>query len=115
MLGWYIGVAGGFERSLGSEGKNLKQHLGPEDWREFESTYTGPGYGDIWESLLVIHRLFKRAGQLVGDHYGYEFPVEDTERALAFLKHVWDLPSDAQSIYSEHDAEDVEPSSTATR
>ena len=52
MLGWYIGVTKGFERSLGSEGKNLQQHLEPEDWREFERTYAGSAYDDIWASLL---------------------------------------------------------------
>ena len=48
MLGWYIGVTKGFDRSLGSEGKNLQQHLEPEDWREFECTYSGSAYDDIW-------------------------------------------------------------------
>ncbi len=109
MLGWYIGVTKGFERSLGSEGKNLQQHLEPEDWREFERTYAGSAYDDIWASLLATQRLFVRTAQSVGNHYGYRFPEEDTERAFAFLKHVRKLPPDAQSIYPGYDAEDVEP------
>ena len=109
MLGWYIGVTKGFERSLGSEGKNLQQHLEPEDWREFERTYAGSAYDDIWESLLATHRLFVRIAQSVGNHYGYRFPAEDAERALAFLKHVRKLPPDAQSIYSDCEAEGGAP------
>ncbi len=37
------------------------------------------------------------------------FPAEESEGVLAFLVHVRKLPLDAESIYSGHDAEDVEP------
>ncbi|MCY3765392.1 MAG: aminoglycoside 6-adenylyltransferase [Gemmatimonadetes bacterium] len=106
MLGWYIGVTKGFERSLGSEGKNLEEHLEAEDWREFERTCAGSDYDDITESLQVIHRLFVRTAQTVGNHYGYRFPIEKAESALAFLMHVSKLPRDAQSIFSGSDEED---------
>ena len=105
MLGWYIGVTKGFERSLGSEGKDLEKHLEPEDWREFERTYAGSDYDDIRESLLVIHRLFTQAAKSVGIHYGYRFPAENTEGALAFLMHVCKLPRDAPGIFSGTNAE----------
>ena len=107
MLGWYIGVTKGFERSLGSEGRDLEKHLEPEDWREFERTYAGSDYDDIQESVLVTHRLFTRAAKSVGMHYGYRFPSENTEGALAFLIHVCKLPRDAQGIFSGSGEEDV--------
>lgn len=107
MLGWYIGVTKGFKRSLGSEGKDLEEHLEPEDWREFRRAYAGSDYDDITESLQAIHRLFVRAGQTVGNHYGYQFPIQKAESALAFLMHVSRLPRDAQSIFSGSDEEDV--------
>ena len=92
MLGWYIGVTQGFERSLGSEGKNLQQHLEPEIWREFERTYTGPDYNEIWESLLTFHSLFARTARTVGNHYGYRFSSVESEGVLGFLEHVRKLP-----------------------
>ena len=107
MLGWYIGVTKGFERSLGSEGKDLEKHLEPDDWREFQRTCAGSDYDDIRQSLLAIHRLFVRAAKSVGNHYRYRFPAENTERAMAFLMHVCKLPRDAQNIYPGSNAEDV--------
>ena len=110
MLGWYVGVTKGFERSLGSEGKNLQRCLDPTLWREFERTYTDADYDRVWESLLTFHDIFGRTARCVGDHFGYRFPTEESEGVLAFLEHVRKLPPDAQSIYSEHAVEDVEPS-----
>ena len=107
MLGWYIGVTKGFERSLGSEGKDLEEHLESEDWQGFQRTWAGSDYDDITESLRAIHRLFVRTAQTVANEYGYRFPVEKAESALAFLMHVSKLPRDAQSIFSGSDEVDV--------
>lgn len=107
MLGWYIGVTKGFERSLGSEGKDLEEHLESEDWQGFQRTWAGSDYDDITESLQAIHRLFVRTAQTVANEYGYRFPVEKAESALAFLMHVSKLPRDAQSIFSGSDEVDV--------
>ena len=107
MLGWYIGVTKGFERSLGSEGRDLEKHTEPEDWREFERTYAGSDYDDIQESLLASHRLFTRAARTVGNHFGYRLPAENIERAMAFLMHVCKLPRDAQRIFSGSGEENV--------
>ncbi len=107
MLGWYIGVTKGFERSLGSEGRDLEKHLEPEDWREFERTYAGSDYDDVRESLFAIQRLFSRAARAVGNHYRYRFPAENVERAMAFLVHVCELPREAQRIFSGTNEENV--------
>ena len=104
MLGWYIGVTKGFERSLGIEGRDLEKHLEPEDWREFQHTYAGSDYDDIRESLLAIHGLFVRAAKSVGNHYRYRFPAEKAEGALAFLMHICKPPRDAQWIFSGSNA-----------
>jgi aminoglycoside 6-adenylyltransferase len=109
MLSWHVGVTRGFNRSLGSEGKNLQQHLEPTVWQEFVRTYTGPDYADIWKSLLTFHSLFARVARSVGNHYGYQFPAQESEGVLAFFEHVMKLAPDAQSIYSEYDATDAEP------
>ncbi len=99
MLEWDIGVRKGFDVSVGRAGKHLQKFLSPEVWREFEGTYAGADYVSIYESCLVFYRLFTQTAQAVGQHYEYHFPIADGERALAFLKHVWGLPEDAQSIF----------------
>ena len=105
MLRWYVGVTKGFERSVGSEGKNLQQHLAPEIWNAFERTCAGFDYSDIWDSLMAFHALFERIAIPVGDHFGYRFPEQESKGVLSFLEHVRKLPPDAGSIYSR----DVEP------
>ena len=49
--------------------------------------------------MLTFCELFNRTAELVGPHYGYTYPMEDGQRALAFLKHVRGLPADSQSIF----------------
>ncbi len=99
MLKWEIGVREGFEISVGVAGKHLEKHLELEVWTEFERTYAGADYDEIYESLLTFYRLVKSAGESVAQHYRYTFPVEDGERVLAFLQHVRKLPQDAESIF----------------
>ena len=99
MLEWYIGVTTGFEKSIGRAGRHLEKYLESEMWMEFEKTYAGSDYDEIFESMLTFCELFNRIAELVGQHYGYTYPMEDGQRALAFLKHVRGLPADSQSIF----------------
>lgn len=99
MLGWSIGMKTNYQCSIGKGGKYLQKYLEPEIWRDFEQTYTDANYQNIWNSLLLFHELFKKIALKVGYEYGFQFPEEECERAVKFLKHVKELPQDAKSIF----------------
>jgi len=99
ILEWYVGINSDFEVSFGKGGKNLKQYLDVEDWKELEKTYSDSNYENIWNSLFSLHILFKKFGIKVGKKLNYNFPVEDSEKALNILRTVKDLSKNAKSIY----------------
>ena len=109
MLEWEIGIRQGFDRSIGFKGKHLEKYLAPEVWRDYEKTFVGSDYEDLWESLFLSYRIFKKAAEYVASECGFTYPKEKGAKVLAFLEHVRAMPANAQTIFSECDGEDFEP------
>ena len=99
MLAWEVGIRRGFEQSIGRNGKHLQSCLTPEVWSQYEKTYVGSDYDDLWESLFLFHRLFKRSADFVAEQGGFRFPQEEAAKVLVFLEDVRRLSSDADRIY----------------
>lgn len=99
MLGWEAGIRSGWEQSIGKNGTRLPFLLHADVWREYERTYVGADYGELWESLFVFHRVFGESARFVAAERGYRFPHETAAKVRAFLEHVRALPADAERIY----------------
>ena len=99
MFEWDIGIKTGFRTSIGKEGRHLQKYLEPKIYKEFEQTYADSNYDNIWNSLFLFYKLFKKTAQSVAQEYGFQFPEEAAKRALEFLKHIKQLPEDAKAIY----------------
>jgi len=99
MFEWDIGIKTGFKKSSGKGGRHLQKYLEPEIWKEFEQTYTDSNYDNIWNSLFLFYKLFKKRAESVAQEYGFQFPEEAAKRALEFLKYIKQLPQDAKAIY----------------
>lgn len=98
MLTWYFGIQTDFQQSPGKMGKYLKQSLDPEIWRHLEETYPDSQPEHIWESLIVMGNLFRKIGHSVASHFGFHYPEQDDKNVTAYLKHIRNLPKDAESI-----------------
>ena len=99
MLGWEIGIRTGWRKSLGSRGKHTESLLTPEMWDGYRRTCVDFDYDDLWESLLLLHTIFKRSAGLVAEKRGFRFPRETADKVLAFTEHVRTLPTGSQRIY----------------
>jgi aminoglycoside 6-adenylyltransferase len=99
MLTWYVGVQTGFSRYPGKYGKYLKQYLEPDLWHTLERTYAGAGYAETWQALYAMCDLFRAIAASVAHHLEYDYPQDDDHRVSAHLRHVQQLPRDAQVIY----------------
>lgn len=99
MLEWHIGAQMDYQRSAGKGAKLLQRYLEPEMWAVFEKTYSDANYDNIWNALFALHDLFKETALKVGQRYDFSYPDEEINRALKFLKHVKELPADAESIF----------------
>ena len=104
MLEWEIGVHSGWEQSSGSNGKYLARLLPPGRWTEYERTFVGSDYDEIWDSLFRFLAVFSGSAKVVADKFGFRFPAETAAKTEAFLKQVRSLPPDATTIY-QHPAD----------
>jgi aminoglycoside 6-adenylyltransferase len=98
-LVWHIGVKTGFQRNPGKFGRYFQQYLEPDSWNLLMSTYASSGYGETWEALFNMGKLFRKTAISLAEHFGYEYPFEDDQRVSAHLEHVRSLPRDAAEIY----------------
>jgi aminoglycoside 6-adenylyltransferase len=99
MLTWYVGVQTGFSRSPGKEGKYLQQILAPELWAMLENTFADASYEYTWAALFTMGDLFRIAANQVAAAMGFDYPRRDDERVSAHLRHVRQLPKDADEMY----------------
>jgi aminoglycoside 6-adenylyltransferase len=99
MLGWYLGVQTGFQKSPGKLGKYLENYLEPDLWQMLLRTYSDAHYNHIWDALLTMGDLFRRTAILVAEHFGFTYPFGDDQRVTAHLLHVRALPGDAKDMY----------------
>jgi aminoglycoside 6-adenylyltransferase len=99
MVRWHTGVRTGFTVSPGKYGKYWERYLEPENWGMLLRTYSGAGYDETWEALFAMGDLFRVLAKGVARHFGYEYPDGDDRRVSAHLRHVRQLPGDAQEIY----------------
>lgn len=99
MLTWYFGIQTDFQRSPGKAGKYIEQSLDPGFWSRLKSTYADAQPEHIWESLFVMGDLFRQMGQGVAKHFGFYYPEQDDKNVTGYLRHIRELPKDAETIY----------------
>lgn len=97
LLDWYAAMRHGWKISAGKHGKWLKKFLPAEIWGSYVRTYAGPDYEDTWEAVFETCRLTRVVGQELARELGYNYPLEDDQRMMEYLKHVRALPKDATS------------------
>lgn len=99
MLKWYIGIQTDFSADSGKCGKYFEKHLPPRHWNAYVKTYSDGEYENIWRALFVMCDLFREIAMEVGQHFGYGYPSDDDKRVTNYLRHVRDLPQDAEGIF----------------
>lgn len=99
MLEWKVGVQTDFSVSIGKCGKYLESLLPEENWQELLSTYAGGSYEGVWRALFTMTNLFSSTAKDVADSLNYEYPYEQDNRVMAYLKHIEKLPPNANEIY----------------
>ena len=98
MLTWYFGLQTGFKKSAGKFGKYLKAGLDDDLWQQLERTYTDANPENTWQALFAMGSLFRRAAQPVAEAFNFTYLEQDDERVCAFIRHIHDLPRDAETL-----------------
>jgi len=103
MLTWYAGMKTDFTQSAGKHGKYLDRILEPDLWAMLLQTYSDADHDRTWDALLTMGDLFRRVALQVAERFDLGYPDEDDRRMSAHLRHVRDLPHDAEQIYPGSD------------
>jgi aminoglycoside 6-adenylyltransferase len=99
MLKWYIGTQTNFSANVGACGKYFEKHLPRSLWDKYLKTFSDADYQNMWRSLFTMCDLFREVAMTVAEHFGYDYPVDDDQRVTDYLRHIRDLPSDAERIF----------------
>ncbi|MBO8171936.1 MAG: aminoglycoside 6-adenylyltransferase [Bacillaceae bacterium] len=95
MMEWYVGVKTGFSVSAGKFGKYFQDYLEKDEWDAFVATYTNADFKNIWQSLFKMCELFRYFAVHVADHLDFEYPYNDDQNVMGYLRHIKDLPADS--------------------
>ncbi|MBP7402382.1 MAG: aminoglycoside 6-adenylyltransferase [Clostridia bacterium] len=99
MLSWHAGMRHGYAVSIGSYHKKLESLLDPSLRRMLGRTWPDARPEQVWDALLTMGRLFRRAAGEVAASAGFTYPEEDHRRVTALLRRIRHLPRDAERIY----------------
>lgn len=99
MLSWKVGLKKDFSVSVGKSAKYLYKWLDAEEYQSYLSTYFGGDMKEAWKAVLLMCDLFTSVTASVAKGLTYTYDVNEGEAALSFLKHVQNLPKDADGIF----------------
>lgn len=88
MIGWFIGVRHGFDRSAGKAGKYFKRYLDAETYARYLATFSDADPARLWRAMEEMGGLFRDLARAVGDRFGFAYPEEDDRRMTAYLARV---------------------------
>mgnify|MGYP001236559765 CR=1 FL=1 len=92
MLKWYVLEMSDWNADPGKEGKYLERHLPPDRWAQLVRTYPDGDYGRIWEALLEMGGLFRRAAVAVAERRGFAYDLREDANVTAYLRRVREMP-----------------------
>lgn len=99
LLSWKIGINNDFKCSIGKSGKYMYRYLSENEWNKFLETYSSADVDDIWNAVMKMCSLFIYNMNEVSKGLGYECNIKEAENCMGYLKHVRQLPKDAEDIY----------------
>lgn len=99
LLEWKIGTDYDFSVSVGKSAKYMKKYLPEKEYEKFLSTYSVAEQEAIWTSVFQMCDLFQNIALEVAQKQGFAYDFVEAENSLSFLKHVKELPADAEEIY----------------
>lgn len=99
MLAWYLGIKTDFSANLGKFGRYFEDYLEDDLWDLLLETYSDGDYEHTWDALETMCQLFRVTSRAVAEHFDFEYPREEDQKVSAHLRHVRDLPKNAEEMY----------------
>ncbi len=91
MLRWHIRLRFGKPVDMGILDSRLEALLEENLFQLYRATYPDADYAHIWIAFNAAAKLWSRAGNLVAERCGFEYPRETEESMLAFIQNLGNL------------------------
>ncbi len=98
LLTWYIGMQTSFRCNPGKQGKYFQKYLEADVWEKFLQTYTDADCEHNWTALFAMTDLFRTIALQVAKRFALEYPDEEYQRVLGYLRHIKDLPQNGNEV-----------------
>lgn len=99
MITWQVGIATGFQVSVGKNHKYLQQYVDPEVWTQLVATYPQAEDEQIWQALQQTGDLFRQVALDVATQLHFEYDRVQDQQVSAYLEHIRILRPQAQDFY----------------
>ena len=86
MIRWHLFLRAGHPVDMGILDSNMEKLLGEERFALYKKTYPAADYGQIWEALDAVVKLWNVAGNDVAEHCGYTYPQETENNILSLIR-----------------------------
>lgn len=98
MLSWKVGIKTGFTVSVGKSAKYLDRWLEKDEYQKYLATYFGGNLADAWDAVFCMCVLFDSTARTIAPKLGFSYDIKEGQAAFLFLRHVRNLPKDAEEI-----------------
>jgi len=95
----FVGINTNFSLSIGKLGKYLDNYLPTDMWEKLLKTHDTKDYETTWNALIVMCELFDEVAKFVSKSLGFEYNSDEANKSFEFIKHIRQLPKDAENIY----------------
>lgn len=99
MITWQVGIATGFQVSVGKNHKYLQQYVDPEVWTQLVATYPQADDEQVWQALQQTGDLFRQVALDVATQLHFEYDRVQDQQVSAYLEHIRTLRPQAQDFY----------------
>lgn len=99
LLNWKIGYETDFKVSTGKSSKYIRRWLSDGQWEIFLKTYINGSITNSWDAVFNTCDMFDELAQNIANNLGFRYNSEEAAASLSFLKHVHQMPPDAEEIY----------------
>lgn len=87
MISWKVGIETDFTKSVGKSQRFLEQRVSKDLWNRIMATYNMESYDNLWETLFLLHELFREVSLEVAEKLGFDYPDYDEN----ITKYITDL------------------------
>jgi len=86
MINWYIGTQHGFDLSTGKDGRFFKRFLPPDLYKQYQETYSGSDYTDIWTAVDIMCDLFHTLAIAVAQQFSFSYKKNEEEGIREYMR-----------------------------